>query len=583
MTVRWQEWSEDVLRVAQQERRPVLLSIVASWCHFCRDMDATTWADSQVQAAVVEHAIAVRVDKDEHPEVDARFGQGGWPSTVVVSPDGETLGGGTWLDAQEVVTLLADAARRVRTEGPTRQAPRLLPSQPTGRLDASVLPAIEAALLAQFDARHGGFGTGQKFPHPEALDFAILRQSERGNPRLREVLEKTLAHMAEGGLHDTVEGGFFRFCRGRDWRQPHTEKLLETQAGLARNYLEAGQLMQRGDFLEIGEATIDAMLRLFLDPQVKLCRAGLDADDEYYARDAAGRKTRRRPAPDGRHLADGNARAVSALLKAGAVLRRDDLTQAGLDLAAALVSHLWRPGHGISHCAEEGGRLLPGLLRDQAETARALLHVLQYTDDRRLSPALDDLLETIATAHVSADGELVNRDEVRGGSGGEFGASPGGSGAVRRQDAAILDSAAAAEVLLRGALYTGRSTYALLARRALEIHSEDFRRYGYAMAAYGRSVELIVHPPLHIVVVGAGDDPRTHALFRNASYSFLPSRVVQRLDPKLDREHLARLELPVREHPVVYVFLARDCAAEHTEAESLWAVLAAANARRLSG
>ncbi|HZM00315.1 MAG TPA: hypothetical protein VFD43_08695, partial [Planctomycetota bacterium] len=254
------------------------------------------------------------------------------------------------------------------------------------------------------------------------------------------------------------------------------------------------------------------------------------------------------------------------------VLRRQDLTAAGVELAAALISHLWRPGHGVSHCLEEGGRLLPGLLRDQAATARALLQVLQYTDDRRVAPALDDLLETIATAHVSADGELVNRHEVSGAAA----SSP-------RPDAAILDSAAAAEVLLRGALYTGRSTYALLARRALELHSEDFRRYGYAMAAYGRSVELIVHPPLHIVVVGAADDARTQELFRNASYSFLPSRVVQRLDPVADRTHLERLELPVREQPVAYVFLARDCAAEHTEAESLWAVLAAANARRLSG
>src|SRR5262245_7891925 len=224
MAVHWQTWDDDVLRVAQQERRPVLLFITASWCHFCRDMEAATWSDPEVAAALAEHVIAVRLDKDDRPDIDARYGQGGWPSTVVLSPDGETLGGGTWLDPREVIGLVADAARRVRTEGPTRQTPRLMPRQPTGQLHGSVLPALEASLLAQFDARHGGFGTGQKFPHPEALDFAILRQSERGNPRLREVLEKTLTHMAEGGLHDQVEGGFFRFCRERDWRQPHTEK-----------------------------------------------------------------------------------------------------------------------------------------------------------------------------------------------------------------------------------------------------------------------------------------------------------------------------------------------------------------------
>jgi uncharacterized protein YyaL (SSP411 family) len=197
--------------------------------------------------------------------------------------------------------------------------------------------------------------------------------------------------------------------------------------------------------------------------------------------------------------------------------------------------------------------------------------VLQYTDDRRFLPALEDLLEHIATGHVAPDGALVNREDVLSGS------------ASRRSEAAILDGAVAAEALLRGALYTGRSTYALLAHRALALHAEDFRRHGYAMAAYGRCVELVVRPPLHIVVVGRRDDERTAALFRNASVRYLPSRVVQRLDPEQDAEQLQRLELPVREMPTAYVFLAHDGAAEHTDPDTLWAALAAANNRRRGG
>ncbi|HEX5011045.1 MAG TPA: DUF255 domain-containing protein [Planctomycetota bacterium] len=569
MSIAWKPWSDDLLRVARDERRAVLLSIVAGWCRFCREMDRTTFADPRVVAAIADHAIAVRVDKDEQPDIEARYGQGGWPSTVILDPDGEVLSGGTWFSAEALVERLADAARRLRTEGPTFRPPRLLPRQPTGRLDDSILPAIEAALLSHFDSRHGGFGTGQKFPHPEALDFAILRQSEHGSPALRELIEKTLAHMAEGGLQDALEGGFFRYCGARDWRQPHTEKLLETNAGLLRNYLEAGQLLQRADCLRIGARTADALLALFRDERAGLFHASLAEDDEYYAQDAAGRRTRRAPRRDGRFLADANARAVSALLKAGAVLRRPDLTEAALDAAANLLARLWRPGHGMDHDDDGAGRRLPGLLRDQAETTRMLLHVLQYTDDRRFAPALEDLLEVLVARHVAPTGELADREEA--------GAAP----RAHRREAAILDGAVAAEALLRAALYAGRSSFADLARRALEVHSQDFRRYGYAMAAYGRAVELVLRPPLHVVVVGDREDPRSRALFHAASETWLPSRVVQLLDPSLDSEHLTRLQLPARPDPVAYVCLAHDCAAEHREPETLWAALVAANTRRV--
>ncbi len=562
-SIAWHEWSDELLAVAREERRPVLLSLVAGWGRFCRAMDETTWADPAVIAAVTEHALAVRVDKDARPDIEARYGQGGWPGTVILGPEGEVLAGGTFFDAPTLVALLGDAARRLRTEGPGWEPSRVPPRQPSGRLDDTILPAIEQSLLQHFDSRHGGFGTGQKFPHPEALDFALLRQAEHGSPRLREVIEKTLSHMAEGGLADPVDGGFFRFCASRDWRSPHTEKLLEANAGLARNYLEAGQLMQRSDFLEQGARTTEALLALFLDRDAGLFHASLDADDEYYAQDAAGRRTRAAPLRDGRFLADANARAISALLKAGAVLRRPEFTQAALAVSSALLERLWRPGRGMLHGDDGAGRRLPGLLRDQAETARALLHLLQYTDDRRMLPALQDLLQAIA-------GELANASA---------GAGSGRAAAPREAD--ILDGAVAAEALLRGALCFGRPAWEQLAREALSRHTGDFRRSGYAMAAWGRSVELVLHPPLHILVLGRDDDPATLALFRAANGTYLPSRVVQRLDPVADAEQVARFELPVRDEAVAYVCLAHDCAAEHRDPATLWAALAAANARRL--
>ncbi len=586
MSVRWFEWSEDTLLVARDERRPVLLFLNSSWSRYGAMLEATTLADAAVATAVgtaagSERVVCVRADVESQPELAARYGQGGFPSLVLIGTDGETLSGGTFLEPARLVALIDHAVRRCSEAGFDDPPPAAPPVQ-CGDLDDELLPTLEQALLSHFDPRHGGFGGGQKFPHAEALDFAILRLSEAAldpdgerraagdrRPRLREVVETTLDHMLAGELHDRVGGGFFRYCARSDWTRPNTEKRLETNADLLRNAIEAGQVLGREDYLAVGESVVALLERDLRDPEVGLFHASLAPDDEYYALDAAGRAERPAPVPDGRFLADANARAISALLKAGAVLRRPDVTALALSTTRTLLDRLWRPGRGMRHSYGETGSQGSGLLRDQVETARALQHVLQYTDDRRYGPALEDLLERIASDHVTSAGEFANVDRVRSGK------------LPRRRDHAILESAAAAEVLLRGSMLTGRTIFAELARRALELHAGDYRRYGYSMAAYGRAVELLLHPPLHLIVVGDGSATGTAELFEAASTTYLPSRVVQRLDPDTDGDVLARLGLPRAGPPTVFVFLARDGAAAHTDPATLGPVLAAANARRL--
>ncbi len=578
MSIHWQAWHADVARQAQADGRCVLLFLVADWCVPCGEMERATFGDRELAGFIADHVVPVKIDVEAQPELATRFGRGGWPTTLVLAGPDDVVTSGTWFGPDELLAALRLAERRMRGESPVDPgatadggdegaAPR--GRQPSGRLDESILPAVEDALLSHFDERHGGFGGGPKFPHPEAIDFAILRHAGRADPRLHAVIEKTLTHMAESPLRDHVDGGFFRYASERDWRRPHTEKRLEVQAGLLRNYLEAGQLMQRADFLDLAGEIADAMLRDFRDEQTGLFHASLDPDDEYYALDAAGRRTRKGPRRDGRFLADANARAVSALLKAGCVLRRQDLTDVAVAIVDSLLDRLWRRGRGMFHYDDGSGPKLPGRLRDQAETARAVLHVLQYTADRRYVGVLDDLLERIASDHATAGGDFADRDVVAG------------QRPLPRNDTAINESSAAAEVLLRGALCTGRSSLAELARRALAVHTTDFRRYGYGMAAFGRSVELVLHPPLHILVVGAERDQRTLSLLASASETYLPSRVVQHLDPVDDEGHLRRLGLPIRDEPAVYVCLLRDWA-EHRDPHTLPAALLSANGRRLA-
>ncbi|GJM21196.1 MAG: hypothetical protein DHS20C15_11110 [Planctomycetota bacterium] len=547
-TPAWQSWSDELLERVPVERRPVLLVLVSDAAPHDGGLGARVFDDDAVLDALEHDVIPVRAESHEEPQLAARYHRGGWPTMVLLDGHGEVLEGGTWVDAPE---LLAMIARARDVLGALPRLPARGDKQREQVLHARLPLEIEAALLSDFDERHGGFGTGQKFPHPEALDYALLRHAEARNPRLLEILEKTLTHMAEGGLHDRVEGGFFRTCEARDWRRPHTEKLLETNAGLTRNYLEAGQLLDRADFLEVGRRTAEHLLEAYDDTGTGLLHSALDPDDEYYAADSAARLTRRPPARSGRFLADANARAISALLKAGAVLERPEFTSAAVRIAENLVRKLVRSGRGVDHVLDRQGRTLPGGLRDEAETARALLLVLQSTDDRRFLPTLEELIERLATREVESlelsSGERSTR---------------------------ILEEAVVAEVLLRAAILLDRPSLEEVGRRLLEQHADECRRGGWAMAAYGRSLELVLHPPLHVVIVGAADDDRTSTLLAAAVSSPVPSRLVQRLDPVSDRDRLLALELPEREGPVAWILHRRrplgEYAAPRVLQQGLW-------------
>lgn len=543
----WHPWSDDLLERVSLERRPVLLVLVSDAAPHDGGLGGRVFEDDAVLEALEHDVIPVRAEAHEEPRLAARYHRGGWPTMVLLDGDGEVLEGGTWVDAPELLAMIGrardalGALPRLPQRGPERES----------ALHARLPLEIEAALLSDFDERHGGFGTGQKFPHPEALDYALLRHAEARNPRLLEILEKTLAHMAEGGLHDQVEGGFFRTCERRDWRRPHTEKLLEVNAGLTRNYLEAGQLLDRADFLDVGRRTAEHLIEGYDDTGSGLLHSSLDPDDEYYAADEAARLTRRPPGRSGRFLADANARAVSALLKAGAVLARPEFTETAVRIAENLVRKLVRTGRGVDHVLDRQGRTLPGGLRDEAEVARALLLVLQHTDDRRFLPAVEELVERLAGRPAE-----------------ELSLSSG------ERAARILEEAVVAEVLLRAAVLLDRPSLEEVGRRLLEQHAEDCRRGGWAMAAYGRSLELVLHPPLHVVVVGAADDDRTTTLLAAAAASPVPSRLVQRLDPVDDRDRLLALELPERQGPVAWILHRRrplgEFAAPRVLQQGLW-------------
>jgi len=383
-------------------------------------------------------------------------------------------------------------------------------------LDDETLAQIERALLADFDHRFGGFGGGGKFPHPDVLDYALMCHVERRDARLAEILSKTLGAQVGGGLHDAVEGGFFRCCAERDWTRPVTEKTLDGNVGLARVLMGAGRHLDRPDLAACGRRTLGFVLSALPDETSGLLRAGLGPDDAYYALDLAARRTRTPPRPDGRLLAEANARAVVALARGAVLMDEPELAVRAHALMQSLLQRLWQPGKGMAHVLDASGPRDGDHLADMAECAYALLVVHEQSGDARLLQPLGDLLDGMLARHVMPSGDLGDRS---------------GDGRV---GSGLRWSAVAAQSLLRAAWLLQRPELTRAARRVLALHAGDFRRHGDAMAAFGRALAMALRPPVRVVILGAAHEPAVAALRERACTLPIVDRVVLPLEPGSD-------------------------------------------------
>ncbi|MBM4013474.1 MAG: thioredoxin domain-containing protein [Planctomycetes bacterium] len=393
----------------------------------------------------------------------------------------------------------------------------------------AILERIAQAIGSSFDAAHGGFGSGQKFPHPEAIDFALLWAERRRDPAWQEVVLRSLVGMAQGALLDPVTGGFFRHCATRDWRQPCTEKLLLTQAGLLRNYLEAWQIFRRDELRKVAQKVLAYVEHTLRDPVGGGWFAAQEANDAWYALPERLRADRKPPRVELVVEARPLAAAISAFLKAGAVLRDETATRRALEATRFLVDAMVVRGRGVYHSAAGGERQILGLLGDTVFALRALLHVVQYTGDRACLEVAEDLVGVVLAKESARYGGFFDaRDD-----------SPHFAQARRRHET-LQENGLAAEALLRAGWLFARPELHAVAERALRHFAADHPLFGYHAAEYGRALDLHFHPPLLLLVAGDAADPRTAALLEVARRSWVPSKLVLPLDPVHDGARLER-------------------------------------------
>jgi uncharacterized protein YyaL (SSP411 family) len=301
--VDWYPWGPDAFARAESEGKPILLSVGYSACHWCHVMAHESFEDGDVADLMNDLFVNVKVDREERPDVDAIYmdavqamsGQGGWPMTVFLTPDGRPFFGGTYFPKTSRGGMLGftDLCRRIaevwtqRRDEIDEQADAL--TEAIGRSadlapadhapDRAVLGAAYAQLTQNYDPSWGGFGTAPKFPQTMSLDLSLRAYVHNGSADTLEMVTNSLDAMASGGIYDHLGGGFARYSTDEQWLVPHFEKMLYDQALLVRVYLHAWQVTDEARYRQVVEETVAYVLRDLRHPDGGFYSAE-DADSE---------------------------------------------------------------------------------------------------------------------------------------------------------------------------------------------------------------------------------------------------------------------------------------------------------------
>ncbi|MGP3536329.1 thioredoxin domain-containing protein [Microbacterium sp. RD1] len=409
--VAWYAWGPEAFAEAQRRDVPVLVSIGYSTCHWCHVMARESFADEATAAIINDGFVAIKVDREEHPDVDAAYLDAasaftpnlGWPLTVFTTPAGGVFYAGTYWPEEprppmpafrEVLAAVREAwtSRRGEVEKTgaalrdalARAAVESAPGQPS----PADLAEAARAVVRHEDRRYGGFASGTgiespKFPNVPVLRFLVSPPLAEPVPEAAEVARRALTAMAASELHDSVDGGFFRYATRRDWTVPHYERMLTDNAGLIEAALDAGEP-------DIARDAARFLVDVLQQPSGGIAAAqdsesiidGERNEGGYYGRDAHARAALPPPALDGKIVTGWNGSALGALARAGAALGEPRFVEAARWAADAVLETNVGPDGLLRRASlDEIVSAAPATLEDYGGLARGLLLLAQATGE----------------------------------------------------------------------------------------------------------------------------------------------------------------------------------------------------------
>ncbi|MFB6092870.1 MAG: DUF255 domain-containing protein [Haloquadratum sp.] len=514
--VEWHEWGPAPFEEARAADRPVLLALTAPWCDSCHEMDAETYGEPRIAANVNDGFVPVRVDVDRRPRVRERYNMGGFPSTVFCTPSGEVISGATYLGPDGMRQVL-DSVREVWRDrgGDAGRIPRALSGDPTpaGEVDERIESHLAGQLDEKWDPQFAGWGDGAKFPLPQTIEFALKRA--------REQATETLGVIGQS-LYDADDGGFYRYADGRDWSDPHREKVLDANAALVRAFANGYLYTGDEDLLDPAVGTREFLVDRLWNGSAF---GGSVAPSEEANGGTEDGDTAVGPRRDLTAYAGGNALAADALLTLAAYT--DDETSA--DYAERVLDTLARDlvadDGAVSHfdasagsgANDDAGDPPVCLLADHARVVAAFARARQVLGPDAAATGEDPL----TIARRAADRAIDDLQEP----GGAFRDGPAAGAGLLDEPLRPLDGGVEmAEALLDLAALVEATSgseenepsaarYREAARDAIAAFAGAWDRIGIQVAGYGSVAARLTRPDL-VVAVGdaAGSDLHRAAL-----------------------------------------------------------------------
>jgi uncharacterized protein YyaL (SSP411 family) len=481
--VEWREWGADAFAEADERECPVLLSLSATWCEGCHEMDAITYAEPRIAANVNDGFVPVRVDVDRNPRVRERYNMGGFPTTAFLTPEGDLLTGAGYLDVDGMRQVIESVRQMWADKGRAAgRVPRALDGDlpPSGTLTRATESHLAGQIEVKYDEENAGWGTDAKFPLPRTVEFALKRDRDRALRTLDAVRD----HLA-----DDVAGGFFRFAGTPDWGDVAYEKSIDTNAAVTRAFANA--YLYTGDRAYLEPAT-DAMAFLTDDLWTGYGvggSVGPGLGRAYYAAAAADRDDLDAPRRDLTVFAGGNALAADALLAVAAYTDDERAREYAERILDGLERDLIDADSGaVTHYRGGDKSGETDLLADAARVVGA------YTR------AAGVLGEGAAVARAVAD-RAVDRLHVDG----SFVDGPrSGAGLLDRPFRPLDGNVEMATALLDLAALTGEERYETVARETAESFAGATERLSVQVAGYGSLVGRLLRGT---TVVAVGDEP----------------------------------------------------------------------------
>ncbi len=551
--INWHHWDDDTFNLARKENKPVFLSIGAVWCHWCHVFDETTLSDPEVIKLLNRDFIPVRVDADKNPHIQSRYLAGGWPTNTFLTPTGDTIVSGTYMQPNDFKQLAGNVRKYYAThkgelyatiaqskvrKSLDRESQQIPEGEPTEDIPVQVIGTIKGL----FDPIHGGFGKEPKFPQQEVIELLLSEYHIRGDKELLDMAAKSLDSMMESALWDKVEKGFFRYSTRSDWSEPHYEKMLEGNASLLKDYLLGYQVTGKESYREIAEGIMS-----YIDINLSSPGGGFygsqDADEEYYRLDAKAREKEHPPKIDTHIYTNWNGMVISQYIRAYQALGRETYLNRAINALELLTDKAYQAGTGMYHYIADGKEAeLKGLLVDQVYMADALTSAYETTSNRKYLEAAADIINCVIK-------DLWDRHK-----GGFFDIPEGSAriGNLTFREKPLIENAQAVRVLNRLFYLTGKENFHKLSGTTLKTLLNVFPDYSIQAASYALAVREYINHPIQITIIGPKRDPRTAALHKEGLSIFLPWKVIQVLDPESDPLEIGPITYPPAEEPLAY-------------------------------